>query len=111
MKFSEYIGTMLKKRRRELGMSLEEVSSLSGISRANIANIERGTCDTSGDRLFTLLVCYQIDPRSIYDLKQQLLNRDERYCSELDFLTQKRMKNPFYSQHSINFSTCKVQII
>ena len=108
MGFSQYIGSILKRRRRELGLSLDEIAALSGISRSNVANIERGSCDTSGERLFTLLVCLSIDPRCIYKHKQDLLDEDERFCSERDFLLQKRTQSSLNSQNITNLSACKV---
>lgn len=89
MGMMHYVGIILKGRRKELRLSLDDVAALSGISRANIANIERGRCETSCDRLFTLLVCLDIDPRDIFELKRQILNCDERYLAERSYLLQK----------------------
>jgi len=48
------IGNAVKKRRNELGYSLEQLSALTGVSRAGIANYESGKASPGIDKLIAI---------------------------------------------------------
>lgn len=90
MPITQYIGVIIRGRRKECGLTLEELANLAGISRTQLSNIELGKCCASAEILFTLLVCLEIDSHDIYELKRQLMECDTRYLAEREYIRRKR---------------------
>lgn len=90
MDFKVYTGIILSQRRRELGFTLEQLAALSGISQMHISNIEHGRCDASAEKLFTLCVCLDLDPREFLEIRRQQLLCDSRFIEEQEYLQKKR---------------------
>ena len=102
MNFKAYTGLILSQRRREAGLTLEQLAALSGISQMHIFNIEHGRCDTSAEKLFTLCVCLAIDPQEFLDIRRRQLFCDSRFIEEQEYLSRKLLAN---SKWNIPFST------
>lgn len=59
------LGETVKFRRKELGMTQEELSLLVGLSRPQITNIENGTCGFTISNMITLCVFLDLDPNTL----------------------------------------------
>lgn len=57
----EKIGNQIRRRREELGITQVQLSDLSGIDRANISKIERGTYNISIDILSRISEALNLD--------------------------------------------------
>lgn len=54
MRTPEALGLAIRERRSEVGLSLEEASSLLGVGRARLARVEEGRADPTFDLLLSL---------------------------------------------------------
>lgn len=61
IKSDEDLGVLIKDRRKELKITQEELSSLTGIDQANLSRIERGTVKAELDTYLKLLSALGID--------------------------------------------------
>jgi HTH-type transcriptional regulator / antitoxin HipB len=55
------LGAVISTRRKALGMTQEELSSLSGIAQPNLSNIERGVADGRLDTYLKICALIGID--------------------------------------------------
>jgi len=61
IKWAKKIGASLRNRRKALGLSLEDLSRLSGSTVPTLSNIERGTRDVKLSTLVSLAAALRID--------------------------------------------------
>lgn len=62
------MGEKIKKRREELGISQAELAEMTGISRVQISNYERGACKgATWQNLRKLAAALQVKPNYFFD--------------------------------------------
>lgn len=64
--WAEKIGTKLRERRKLLGLSLEDLSRLSGSTVPTLSNIERGKRDVKLSTLVSLAAALRIDLSALF---------------------------------------------
>ncbi len=64
--FSRPLGDVAKRRRKELGLTQDQVSDQTGIDHRTILNIENYYGNPKMESLYTLVRFYPIDPREIF---------------------------------------------
>lgn len=67
--WSKTIGAVIRKARQNRGLSLEELSSPIGSSRAVMSLIERGEQNISGWQLVQLVQMLEIDPNDVLGIQ------------------------------------------
>ena len=66
LKWAEKIGVNIRSRRKHLGLSLEDLSRLSGSTVPTLSNIERGTRDVKLSTLVSLSLALRIELPSLF---------------------------------------------
>lgn len=66
IEWAKKIGASLRNRRKGLGLSLEDLSRLSGSTVPTLSNIERGTRDVKLSTLVSLAAALRIDLSSLF---------------------------------------------
>ena len=66
LKWAEQIGANLRQRRKSLGLSLEDLSRLSGSTVPTLSNIERGKRDVKLSTLVGLAAALRVEPASLF---------------------------------------------
>lgn len=72
----EKLGDNVRKRRKQLGMTQDELADLSGYtSRSSVAKIEKGQVDLTQTKIIALAKALQCDPGDLLD-GMEILDRD-----------------------------------
>ena len=79
MNTEKYIGIMIKRARKELGWSQEELSEIVNLSRATISNIERGNCRACATVIAEIFDSLDLDIRLLSDLIKHKHAVDQTY--------------------------------
>lgn len=66
LEWAEKIGTSIRARRKSLGLSLEDLSRLSGSTVPTLSHIERGTRDLKLSTLVSLSLALRIELTSLF---------------------------------------------
>ena len=66
LQWAQMIGDRLRERRKHLGLSLEDLSRLSGSTVATLSNIERGKRDVKLSTLISLTAAFRIDLSALF---------------------------------------------
>lgn len=66
IEWAKQIGAALRNRRKGLGLSLEDLSRLSGSTVPTLSNIERGTRDVKLSTLVSLAAALRIDLSALF---------------------------------------------
>lgn len=67
LSWAEKIGGKLRARRKHLGLSLEDLSRLSGSTVPTLSNIERGKRDVKLSTLVSLAAALRVDLSALFD--------------------------------------------
>lgn len=89
MTFEEYIGTIIRRKRKALGWSQEDLAELVDISKVTLSNIEQGRRRTTARTIAALFVNLDLDLRILSDLVKEKYVYDEQYLIKREQLLKK----------------------
>lgn len=75
--WAQRIGANLRDRRKSLGLSLEDLSRLSGSTVPTLSNIERGKRDVKLSTLVALATALRIEPASLFLTNEPMVATSE----------------------------------
>ncbi len=64
--WAKNVGYKIRERRKKLGLSLEDLSLLSGATVSTVSNIERGKRDVKLSTLISLALALRIKPQDLF---------------------------------------------
>jgi len=85
-KIKSFLAGELKKRRRQAGLSQEKFSEMTGISKAQISELERGIANPSLGFLEKIADCFQVSVAELLDADDTLKNPERLKKSILESL-------------------------
>ena len=98
-------GERIKKRRKDLGLTQQQLAKTVGVSHVSVSQWERGETEPSGDNLLSLATALRCDPGyllygAVQEKPPQLINQPSTPCldtEEEEFEREKRMLLDMFS--------------